>query len=103
MLSRLKSFLTYWLVKLTHGMLTCAEADKFVVDYLDYKLDPEVRRRFERHLENCVCCRGFLAAYRRTIDLSRAYGEGAAPAPQMPPELMQAILDARKGSASGSA
>lgn len=98
MLERIKQFFTYWLVKVTHGMLTCREADQFMVDYLEYRLDPEVRDRFENHLQNCVCCKSFLAAYKRTIELSRAYGEPVSPAaaPQMPPEIVKAILAARK-------
>lgn len=102
MWEKLKRFTVYWLVKITHGWLTCAEADKFVVDYLEYKLDPQVRRRFENHLENCVCCKEFLKAYRRTIELTRAYCEPTVgePAPRMPPELVQAILAARKSDSS---
>ncbi|MFO1435736.1 MAG: hypothetical protein U1F34_05045 [Gammaproteobacteria bacterium] len=98
MFSAIKRFYTYWLIKLTHGMLTCGEADRFMVDYIEYKLDPRVRQRFEDHLANCICCKGFLDAYKRTIELSRAYGEPvkASEAPRMPPEVMAAILTARK-------
>lgn len=98
-LARIKQFLTYWVVKITHGMLTCGEADQFMVDYLEYRLDPEVRERFENHLENCICCKDFLAGYKRTIELARACAEPTVPTagPRMPPALMEAIIAARKG------
>lgn len=97
-MNAIRRFFTYWAIKLTHGMLTCGEADRFMVDYIDYKLDPDVRKRFEDHLANCACCKHFLKAYQRTIELSRGYGEPAtlANAPKMPDAVRAAILAARK-------
>ncbi|MCP5156139.1 MAG: zf-HC2 domain-containing protein [Ectothiorhodospiraceae bacterium] len=75
------------------GLLTCAEADRFVDDYLEDRLEPKVRRRFERHLSMCPPCRGYLEAYRRSLHLTRAAG-ASSPA-VMPDDLLQAILAAR--------
>lgn len=75
------------------GLITCAEADAFVDDYLEERLDPRVRRRFERHLAMCPPCRGYLEAYRRGVVLTRA--AGASDAVEMPDDLLQAILAAR--------
>ena len=96
--SNLTKFLKHWMVKLTHGMLTCAEADAFVVDYLDDHLDPAQRRRFEQHIKRCPACHSFLEAYKRTLALSRSYGEEprTAAVPRMPEELVQAILAAKR-------
>lgn len=97
-MNAIKRFFTYWAIKLTHGTLTCGEADRFMVDYMEYKLDPAVRKRFEDHLANCACCKQFLKAYQRTIELSRSYGEplSQAAAPRMPEGVRAAILAARK-------
>lgn len=93
--------LRHWAVKWSHGGSTCEQIDAFIVDYIDGRLEPGVRHRFLKHIENCSCCKSFLEAYRRTIALSRAYGERATtePALRMPVELVEAILAAKSASA----
>ena len=83
--------------KAVPGLITCAEADVFIDDYLDDRLEPKSRRRFERHINMCPPCRSYLTAYRRSVALSKSSGEDAA-APKMPKELLQAILAARDRS-----
>jgi predicted anti-sigma-YlaC factor YlaD len=79
------------------GLITCAEADRFVVDYLDSRLTPKMRARFERHIKMCAPCRAYLEAYRRSVDLAKA-STTEEDAPSMPEELVQAILAARDPS-----
>lgn len=86
--------LEHLVLKLVPGLITCAEADQFIDDYLDGRLAPQVHKRFERHLGLCRPCRSYLEAYRRSVALARASGEDAE-APEMPEELRQAILAAR--------
>ncbi|MGQ0657602.1 MAG: anti-sigma factor family protein [Chromatiales bacterium] len=85
------------MLKVLPGMMTCADADAFVVDYLDGRLKEGERRLFERHIHFCRPCRAYLKAYKRTLELSRAYGEAAdkVEVPRMPEQLIQAILAAK--------
>lgn len=47
-------------------MLTCAEVVRIASDYLDGRLTPAERRRFEEHLEICPPCRGYLTQLGET-------------------------------------
>jgi len=59
---------------------------------------PKLQRRvFEFHLKVCRECRDYLAAYRRTIEVSkRVFDDADVPVPDdVPEDLVRAILDAR--------
>jgi anti-sigma factor RsiW len=78
--------------------LTCRELVAFVLDYLDDALPLPERVAFESHLAGCEDCLVYLRSYRETVRLGKAHGEaddGAAP--DMPEDLVQAILAARRG------
>lgn len=81
-------------------MMSCAELDGFVVDYLDGTLPPPQRRIFTLHLLLCRECRSYLERYRRAIALGRAvFQEPTAPVPDdVPEDLVRAILAARRRS-----
>jgi hypothetical protein len=53
-----------------------------------------VLAEFSRHLDGCTNCVVFLAQYRETILLSRTVAE--VPAPDLPEDLVQAVLNALK-------
>lgn len=73
--------------------MTCQEILKFLADYLDGNLTPEVQLAFGRHLEICPACQDYLDSYRKTIEMSRiALTSRLAPLPE---ELVRAILAAR--------
>lgn len=77
--------------------MTCRELIEFLIDYDSGELDGDVRAEFERHLGTCPPCLAYLDTYRRTVQLGRealADGDGAA-LPEMPEELVRAILAAR--------
>lgn len=77
--------------------LTCRELADLLMDYLDGALPPGERASFEAHLAECEDCLVYLRSYRVTVALGKTYGapdEGAEP--EMPEELVQAILAARR-------
>lgn len=80
------------------GMITCAQFDGFICDYLDQRLPKNQARTFERHMQLCKDCRQYLEAYSSTIELERAVLAipDAAPPADAPEELITAILAARQ-------
>ena len=79
-------------------MITCRQFEDFLMAYLDGELLPRQKRVFKIHLKVCRECREYLAAYQRTIEISRqAFGDPDAPLPvDVPDDLVKAILAARK-------
>jgi anti-sigma factor RsiW len=47
--------------------LTCREIVELVTDYLEGRMPPEERTRFEQHLAECGGCRTYLEQIRQTI------------------------------------
>jgi anti-sigma factor RsiW len=56
--------------------LTCSELVELVTDYLEDRLAPAERVRFEAHLEICEGCRAYLDQMRATV---RAVGRLSEP------------------------
>jgi anti-sigma factor RsiW len=77
--------------------VTCREFADFIGEYFSGELDASVVARFERHLELCINCRRYLKSYEETVKLGkRAFDdEDAMLPPQVPEELVRAILAAR--------
>jgi anti-sigma factor RsiW len=77
--------------------VTCREFADFIADYLSGELPPDSRASFEHHLLLCANCGKYLAGYEATVKLGkRAFAdEDATVPPQVPEELVQAILRAR--------
>jgi anti-sigma factor RsiW len=61
------------------GDLTCKELVELVTDYLEERLAPEKRRRFDEHLAGCPFCTTYLEQMRQTM---RALGRLPGEAPQ---------------------
>lgn len=79
--------------------MICSEFIMFLDDYVDMKIDAREIRRFEEHLQECPDCMAFLESYRLTRTLTERAFCVPAPVPaQVPPQLIQAILNARKSS-----
>ena len=78
--------------------MNCQQLADFILDYLEGQLPPETKSAFEHHLTLCPNCVSYIASYGTTMELARrAFEDDAAePAPQMPEELVQAILAARR-------
>ena len=84
----------------TANELSCAEFVQFLDDFLEDRLEPEVRGRFERHLEICSDCTAYLGSYRRTVEVTAELAQetlrDGSESPPLPPQLLRAILDARE-------
>jgi len=52
---------------------SCRDATDLIGDYLADTLDSFERRSFENHLSGCADCVAFLATYKRTVELTRAF------------------------------
>jgi anti-sigma factor RsiW len=61
--------------------LTCREMVELVTDYLEDRLDPTERERFEAHLTLCEGCQAYVDQMRQTIAaLGRLAEEDLSPA-----------------------
>jgi anti-sigma factor RsiW len=52
---------------MTQPGLPCVEVVELVSDYLDDKLDPELRGRVEEHLALCPHCQVYVEQVRETV------------------------------------
>ena len=79
-------------------MISCREFEDFVISYMEGDLPRGKRTVFEFHLKVCRECREYLAAYKRTIEVSRrAFAEPDEAVPDdVPEDLVKAILAARQ-------
>ena len=79
-------------------MITCRELIDFLADYIDGSLPASQRSVFEEHLRICPPCVDYLEMYRATLRLEKSArnGESSSPAADVPQQLKQAILAARK-------
>jgi anti-sigma factor RsiW len=78
-------------------MLTCRELIGFLVEYTSGALSPAERARFEEHLAVCPSCVAYLRQYETAVRLGRrAFADGDGDPEEAPPELVRAVLDARK-------
>jgi len=78
--------------------LTCREIADFLMAYEDGELAPAERSQFDAHLAVCPDCVAYLASYRKTVALGRrAFADlDAAAANEVPAELVEAVLAARR-------
>lgn len=79
-------------------LISCKELVDFLGDYYEGDLATPTRTEFDRHLAACPSCVHYVESYKATIEMSRAalcQGSSALP-PDVPEELVKAILAARK-------
>ncbi len=76
--------------------LTCQQLAEFLGEYYDGTLAAKERREFERHLAVCPPCIHYLESYKTTVALGKASCGSAPASEQVPEELIQAILAARR-------
>jgi anti-sigma factor RsiW len=67
--------------------MACRELVELVTDYLEERLSPVDRVRFEAHLAECEACRTYLEQFRQTI---RALGR--LPEESLSPEALDTLL-----------
>jgi predicted anti-sigma-YlaC factor YlaD len=69
--------------------LTCKELVEVVTDYLEGRLSPAERVRFEEHVAFCSWCRTYLDQMRETVRLTGALRED-----DLSPEAREGLLRA---------
>jgi anti-sigma factor RsiW len=69
--------------------MPCVELVELVTEYLEDRLSPAERARFEAHLDACEACRAFMDQFRRTISTL-----GRLPEESLSPEARKALLEA---------
>ena len=69
-----------------------------MMDCFSGELYSDTRRSFDQHLSLCANCRKYLGSYEETVKLGkRAFDdEDAALPPDVPEDLVKAILAARR-------
>jgi anti-sigma factor RsiW len=72
--------------------LACQELVELVTDYIEGRLSPAERSRFEEHLAVCEGCRVYLEQIRETIRLTGALSEES-----LSPEARDALLETFRG------
>ena len=76
--------------------MKCREFVEFLMEYLDGALAQEERSVFEGHIEDCAACVNYLETYSETVRLGNSVcTPDAEVPPDVPEELVQAILSAR--------
>ena len=77
--------------------MKCREFVEFLMEYLDGALGEQERSVFEGHIEDCPACVNYLETYRETVRLGNSVcAPDAEVPPDVPEELVQAILSARR-------
>lgn len=82
-------------------LLTCQQLADFLGDYFEGQLPADQRREFERHLAVCPPCIHYLESYKTTVALAKLAhdcaeaGAHAPPPPDVPEDLIRAILASR--------
>ena len=69
--------------------MSCRELVELITDYLEDRLSPADRARFDAHLAECRPCRAYLDQFRRTITLL-----GHLPEEALSDEARDALLTA---------
>ena len=69
--------------------MPCQELVELITDYLEDRLSPLDRARFDAHLDECELCRMYLAQFRETIDRL-----GRLPEETLSPEMRNTLLGA---------
>jgi anti-sigma factor RsiW len=69
--------------------MPCRELVELVTDYLEDRLTPSDRARFEAHLAECEYCETYLGEMRQTIRVL-----GRLPEESLSPDAREALLSA---------
>ena len=80
--------------------LSCKELVELVTEYLDDRLSPQARTRFEMHLSYCAPCRVYLAQMSETVKLAGHLSEDTLP-PGSKEELLNAFRGWKRGRGGG--
>ena len=73
-------------------MITCADLEDWVANYVEGLLPLPKRWELARHLDECRGCRELLAAYERTVWVAKKALQCSSYPTQAPEQLVQTIL-----------
>lgn len=80
-------------------MKDCQQLISFLMDYVDGELPEDRASTFQMHLDACPECVAYVDSYQRTMILAKgAMDEAVDSCEEMPEDLVQAILTARRAS-----
>jgi anti-sigma factor RsiW len=71
----------------------CCNIVSLLADYLEHRLEPDVRNALDAHLQRCPRCVAQLRTYESTVSLLRSLREE-----ELPPELrlsVKSFIDAK--------
>ena len=72
--------------------IACRELVTLVTDYLEDRLTPDDRARFDAHIAGCPHCTAYVEQMRETIRLTGTLREE-----ELPAEVREALLAALRG------
>lgn len=73
-------------------MISCADLEELVADYLDRPVPTSQRPDLQAHLDGCPNCREFMAVYRDTLLVAKRAFENEGATAKAPEELVQRVL-----------
>lgn len=76
--------------------VTCRELVEIVTDYVEHRLSPTERLRFEQHLVFCEGCQVYVEQMRSTIELTGTLREEDVPV-EAEEALLQAFREWKRG------
>ena len=78
--------------------ITCAEFERFVIDYYEGQLSARQRSMFDFHMRICPMCDVHFQSYVKAIEMGRqlCQEEEAAQPTELPKDLVMAILETRR-------
>ena len=76
------------MTNVSQNQLNCQEVVELVTDYLEQALLPEMKAKFDKHIDECPGCDTYLEQVQQTIMMLRKLTEQ-----QMFPETKQEILE----------
>lgn len=84
--------------------ITCRELIEFLMEYLDGVMTPERRHEVDRHLAVCPSCVEYVKSYQEAVRLGKAAlkADDSPCPPEVPEELVRAVLAARKAGGAAS-
>jgi len=78
---------------MAHAKPGCCKVVRFLADYLEKHLEPQVRSELEAHLQKCPRCVTQLRTYESTVSLLRSLDDN-----ELPPDLrlsVRSFIDAK--------
>ena len=91
-----KHIFKYFMLKALPGMITCAEFDKFIIDYFEGTLPKSQRIIFDLHLKVCRECRDYIANYQltKTLYTQKFQSSSESMHKEAPEDLIAAVIEA---------